>query len=183
MLSNASGGDVLTSHWLKSGLFHQCVIFAFLSASACRAKYFDTKVEGSGTFWNLFTANFLEDLYTGTIYDSHSDDRVPDQHCSVPESEDVQIQAMQVSHRDVGGLMHVQYVTYNVNIPFLQNERNYHFLKQWENVRSCCPTETIEEHYIFRRFSERIRWRHDFDYARSRALRMWASFHLCLIAP
>ena len=57
------------------------------------------------------------------------------------------------------------------------------FLKRWKNGRSCCPTETIEERYVFRRFSEQIRWRREFDYARPRALQMRASFHPCLIAP
>ena len=34
---------------------------------------------------------------------SHSDDLVPDPRCSLPESEDVEIQATCVSHCDVGG--------------------------------------------------------------------------------
>ena len=38
---------------------------------------------------------------------------------------------------------------------------------------------TIEERYVFRRFSEQIRWRRKFDYTRSRALRMRATLHPC----
>ena len=53
------------------------------------------------------------------------------------------------------------------------------FFIRWENIHSCCPTEKIEECYIFRRFSEWIQWRCEFNYARSR---MWVSFHPCLIA-
>ena len=72
---------------------------------------------------------------------------------------------------------------YNVNVPILQSERNYRFLlKRWEKVRSCCPTEKIEECYIFRQFGEWIQWRREFNYARSRGLWMWVSFHPCLIA-
>ena len=48
---------------------------------------------------------------------------------------------------------------YNVNVPFLQNERNYRFIKHWKNGHSCCLTETIEERY----FSDDSASEFDFD--------------------